>query len=85
MLAPGARHTARERGVYSLFVWQGTGTVDGHEVTGGQPGRDELLIVYERAVLPHDFVNTGRQDLEIITFFGPDINPDVPTITQISA
>ena len=85
VLAPGAAHTAQERGVYSLFVWQGTGTVDGHEVTGGQPGRDELLIVHDRAVRPHELVNTGRQDLEIITFFGPDINPDVPRITRITA
>jgi hypothetical protein len=85
VLAPGARHTAQERGVYSMFVWQGTGTVDGHEVTGGQPGQDELLIIHDRAVRPHDIVNTGQHDLEIITFFGPDINPHVPTISQISS
>jgi hypothetical protein len=83
-LAPGARHTAQERGVYSLFVWQGEGTVDGHEVSGGQPGRDELLIVHERATHPHDFVNTGQSDFEVITFFGPDIDPDVPRLTQIT-
>jgi hypothetical protein len=85
VLAPGARHTAQECGVYSMFVWQGTGTVDGHEVTGGQPGRDELLIIHDRAVRPHDIVNTGQHDLEIITFFGPDINPHVPKISQFSS
>jgi hypothetical protein len=82
VLAPGARHVAQERGVYSLLAWRGSGTVDGHEVTGGQPGRDELLVVHDRAVQPHEIVNTGATELEIITFFGPDINTDVPMITQ---
>jgi hypothetical protein len=54
-------------------------------VTGGQPGRDELLIVHARAIQPHEFSNTGQTDLEIITFFGPDINPDIPMIPQIRA
>jgi len=85
VLAPGARLVTHERGVYSLLVWQGEGTVDGQEVTGGQPGRDELLIVHDRAVQPHEFVNTGSTDLEVITFFGPDINTDVPRITPIAS
>lgn len=85
VLKPGARHVTREQGVYNLLVWRGSGTVDGNEVTGGQPGRDELLIVHDRAVRPHEFVNTGPTDLEVITFFGPDIHTDVPSVTPITA
>jgi hypothetical protein len=82
VLAPGARHVATENGVYNLLVWRGSGLIAGHEVTGGQPGRDELLLVHDRAVRPHEFVNTGTTEMEVITFFGPDINTDIPMITQ---
>jgi len=84
LLNPGARHVTQEQGVYNLFVWRGSGTVDGYEVTGGAPGRDELLIVHDRAVLPHEFINTGTTDLEVITFFGPDIHTDVPSLVPIT-
>jgi hypothetical protein len=82
ILAPGARHVATENGVYNLLVWRGDGLIAGHEVTGGEPGRDELLVVHDRAVRPHEFVNTGATEMEVITFFGPDINTDIPMITQ---
>lgn len=82
LLSPGARHVTQEKGVYSLLVWRGSGTVDGHEVSGA-PGRDELLIVHDRAVRPHEFVNSGTTDLEVITFFGPDIHTDVPVLVPI--
>ena len=77
-LAPGARTTCIERGVYNVLVWQGTGTVAGVDVRGGRPGDDELLIVHEAAIKPHAIVNSGSDDLLIIKFFGPDINPDAP-------
>ena len=77
-LAPGARATCTERGVYSLLVWQGTGTVAGVEVRGGHPGDDELLLVHGTASEPHAIVNTGSDELFVIKFFGPDINPDAP-------
>ncbi len=85
ILSPGARFTGQERGVYSLLVWEGTGTVAGVEVTGQTPGHDELLIVHDRAVQAHEFVNIGQTDLEIISFFGPDINPDVARIEPMTS
>lgn len=77
-LAPGARVTTAERGVYNLLAWSGRGTVDGVEVVGGSPGRDELLLVHEAATRPTEFVNTGGEDLLVVKFFGPDVNPDAP-------
>jgi hypothetical protein len=71
-----------ERGVYSLLVWSGAGSVAGQEVSGGEPGRDELLVVHDAAVRPHPITNTGTADLVILKFFGPDINPDVPVIAR---
>lgn len=77
-LAPGASATVTERGVHNLLVWSGIGTVAGIEVTGDRPGNDELLLVHDAAVEPHEVVNTGQEDLVVISFFGPDINPDAP-------
>lgn len=79
VLAPGARWVGQERGVFSLLVWRGRGTVAGHDVAGGLPGQDELVLVHERAVQPHEYVNTGDEDLVVLLFFGPDLNPEAPT------
>jgi hypothetical protein len=80
VVKPGASFTSVERGVYSVLVWSGTGTVGGLDVAGGDPSRDELLVTHDRAVRGVEVRNTGPEDLFLITFFGPDINPDVPMI-----
>lgn len=77
-LAPGASVTDVEKGVYSLLVWQGVGSVGGHRIRGRDIGNDELLVVHSAATVPHEIVNEGQEDLLIVKFFGPDINPDVP-------
>jgi hypothetical protein len=62
-----------------VFVWSGQGRYAGHHVAGGETDRDELLITYERATRPHEIENTGLDDLVVFTFFGPDVQTDVPT------
>lgn len=79
-LAPGARTTVREDGVFSLFVWHGSVTVGERRLEGGLPGSDELLVTAARAVRGVEFVNEGDAPAEVILFFGPDINPDSPLI-----
>lgn len=74
----GARTTLVERGVYSVFAWRGSGTLGGEAMVGGRPGEDELLVTHARATAPHELVNTGKDELLVVLFFGPDINPDVP-------
>jgi len=82
VLQPGAAFTGTDEGVYSVFVWRGLGTYGGLEVQGGVPEMDELLVAHDRAVRGVEVRNTGREELLAIKFFGPDVNPDVPTIAR---
>jgi hypothetical protein len=78
VVKPGTSFTTKEKGVYSVLVWRGAGTYAGIPVKGQEPGRDEILVTHEKAVTSLEVKNTGKRDLEIIKFFGPDINPDCP-------
>ena len=80
VVPPGQAFTSRENGVYSVLVWSGSGTIAGHEVRGGEPGLDELLLVHDAAVAAHTISNTGQDDLVVLKFFGPDLSPDVPML-----
>jgi len=71
-----------DRGVYNILVWKGSGKFDGHPIKAGNFNCDELLISFDRAVKPLTVENTGTEELQIIKFFGPDINTNVPTIKQ---
>ena len=42
--------------------------------------RDELLVTHDRATGGVEVRNSGGEDLLVITFFGPDLNPDVPML-----
>jgi len=82
VVKPGASFNSVESGVYSILVWSGWGTFGGLPVEGGDPARDELLVTHDRARRGVEIRNTGDEDLLVITFFGPDINPDVPMIAR---
>lgn len=77
-LEPGASIVDTENGVYNLLVWSGSGTIAGQPVQGGSIGDDELFFTHAAATTPHEIVNTGDDLLEVIKFFGPDINEVVP-------
>ena len=79
---PGCSYVTRDRGVHNLLIWSGSGSYGGAEVQGGDPTRDELLVTHDRAVRGVEVRNTGREDLLVIKFFGPDINTDVPMIER---
>lgn len=74
VIRPGQSFTSRERGVYNILVWRGTGRYAGTEIRGGEPGMDELLVVHDAATRPLRVENIGADDLVILKFFGPDIN-----------
>ena len=80
VVRPGAWCTTRDHGVHNILVWQGRGTYGGLPVEGGDPQMDELLVTHDRAVAGVEVRNTGSEDLLVIKFFGPDVNPDVPMI-----
>jgi hypothetical protein len=82
VVRPGRTYISADRGVYSVFIWAGSGTYGGTAVEGRSPGRDELLVTHERSIRGVEVRNTGREDLIVIKFFGPDVNPDVPMIER---
>ncbi len=63
-------------------MWSGNGKYDGHEIEAGNFKCDELLVSYDKAIRPIIVENTGKNELQIIKFFGPDINIDIPKIKQ---
>jgi hypothetical protein len=82
VVRPGQRYASREAGVYSLFVLSGRGRYGGAEIRGRTPGLDELLVTYARAINGVDVINDGDEDLIVVKFFGPDINPDCPYLPR---
>jgi len=79
---PHSSFISKDSGVYTALVWQGKGTIDGHEVEGKNFDIDELLVTHDRAVGGFRIDNTGPEDLVIFKFFGPDINRDIPYIKK---
>lgn len=79
---PGGTFQSRDNGVYHLLVWAGQGEYGSIEVEGQNSDLDELLICHERAVQPLEVRNTGREELLVFKFFGPDINSDVPMLPR---
>jgi len=77
VLNPGKRFISRERGVHNILVWRGNGRVGAIDVAGQQFDCDELLICHDAATAGVLIENTGTADLEILKFFGPDINSEV--------
>lgn len=82
VIKPGQNFTFTEKGIFSILVWRGEGTFDGHRVEGGNFECDELVIAHDRAVKPITVENRGKDDLKIIKFFGPDINTDAPKLKK---
>jgi hypothetical protein len=79
---PGGSYVATDAGVHNVLVWSGRGTYGGLPVEGGNPELDEVLVTHDRAVRGVEVRNDGAEDLLAITFFGPDVNPDVPMIER---
>jgi len=79
---PGQTYTTVDEGIYTLLVLQGEGLYGGQRVVGGRPGLDELVVTHDAATAPLDVENTGREDLIVVKFFGPDVNSDVPMLTH---
>lgn len=77
----GEKYFIKDDGVYNILVWRGTGLFGGVEIEGGNPEKDELLITHNKAVEGVEIINSGSEELEIIKFFGPDVNKNVPFIS----
>ena len=73
---------ARKTHVYNILVWKGKGDYGGFPVESGVPGMDELLITHDTAASGMQVKNTGSEEMLILKFYGPEINPDAPMIPQ---
>jgi hypothetical protein len=82
VVKPGQSFTSKDNGVYSVLVWRGQGTFDGLPIESGVTWQSELVVTHAKATQPVTIKNTGREDLLIIKFFGPDVNADVPMIPK---
>ena len=85
VLDPGSSFSARTRVCTTSSSCRGAARTGGTRCSGGDPEMDELLVTHERAVAGVEVRNTGREDLVAIRFFGPDVNPDVPSIGGVDA
>ncbi|MCF7802661.1 MAG: hypothetical protein K9N46_05335 [Candidatus Marinimicrobia bacterium] len=82
VIPPGETFISRDNGVYNILVWQGKGTFHGFDMEAGNFGQDELLVCHSIATKEIEVVNTGKSDLMIYKFFGPDVNKDVPMLEK---
>ncbi len=82
VVKPKCTFTSVDNGVYNILVWSGKGRYDGHEIEAGNFKCDELLVSFDRAIKKLTVENTGTEELQIIKFFGPDINTNIPMIKQ---
>jgi hypothetical protein len=84
-ITPGSSFDSKAAGVHGFFLWRGKGLVDGIEMEGQKvsrtKARDEILVTHDKAINGITIKNTGKADMVIYKFFGPDINIDnVPYI-----
>jgi hypothetical protein len=77
IVKPGSKVVSRDLGVYNVLVWNGKGKVDGLDIEARNFTRDEFLVTRDRAIAGVTYENRGATDLEILKFFGPDVNNDV--------
>jgi hypothetical protein len=83
VLKPGAKFLSKEKGVYNILVWRGAGRAGGLDIAGQKFDFDELLVTHDTAATGVLYENTGKTDLELFKFFGPDINNDnVPWLAE---
>jgi hypothetical protein len=74
VVKPGKKVVSKDQGVYNILVWRGKGKAEELPIEGKKFGDDELLITHRKATSGLVYENTGDTDLEILKFFGPDVN-----------
>lgn len=82
IVEPGSSFTFKENGAYNIFIWQGKGLFDSHEIEAGDFSKDELFITYDKAIKPITIKNTGTSNIILFKFFGPEINKNIPMIKK---
>ncbi len=86
---PGCSCTIKDNGAYCLITVQGEGTINGQRISSPNMIRfhditdDEFFVVHDAARAGVTYVNASDSEpLEILRYFGPEVNPDAPEIGQ---
>lgn len=83
---PGVKVKIKDNGAYGLIAVQGTGKIGKHPlqtpamIRYGELTDDEVFVSDEAAQQGVTFENTGLEPLVTLRYFGPDTNPQAPTV-----
>jgi len=83
---PGVEVTIKDNGAYGLVAVQGCGTIGKHAlqtpamIRFGALTEDEYFVSFGAARDGVLFKNTGSEPLVTLRYFGPDTNPDAPSV-----
>ncbi|HWG42940.1 MAG TPA: hypothetical protein VN688_09155 [Gemmataceae bacterium] len=83
---PGVKVTIKDNGAYGLVTVQGSGRMGKLPlqtpamIRFGELTEDEVFVTHDAARQGVVFENTGREPLVTLRYFGPDANPDAPSV-----
>jgi len=83
---PGVRATVKDNGAYGLIAVQGSGRIGKLTlqtpamIRYGELTEDEVFVSDEAAKQGVVFENTGKEPLVTLRYFGPDVNPNAPSV-----
>jgi hypothetical protein len=83
---PGTKITIKDNGAYGLIAVQGSATINGKPLQTPAMIRfhentcDEYFVGHAAAQKGVAFDNTGAENLVVLRYFGPGVNPQAPAI-----
>jgi hypothetical protein len=83
---PGVKATVKDNGAYGLIAVQGTGRIGKLAlqtpamIRFGELTEDEVFVSHDAARQGVVFENTGLEPLVTLRYFGPDTNPNAPSV-----
>lgn len=85
-VAAGAKVTIKDKGAYGLVSVQGMGAINGQPLNTpamiryGELTEDEYFVTADAAKAGVTFENKGVEPLVTLRYFGPEVNPDAPSL-----
>jgi hypothetical protein len=85
-VTPGAKATIKDNGAYGLIAVQGSGKIGKRTlqtpamIRFGELTEDEYFVTAAAAQAGVNFENTGSEALVTLRYFGPDVNPQAPSV-----
>jgi hypothetical protein len=83
---PGVKAIIKDKGAYGLITVQGSGRIGKLAlqtpamIRFGELTEDEVFVSHDAARAGVVFENTGSEPLVTLRYFGPDTNPDAPSV-----